>query len=175
MTFEPPVWDPDDYLQPIDYLKKIQDYLNQAERDKLQLFKYLSKGTIKISGRGKVIAIYRDKPDGEMIVANNPPLEPIVLELPNVFSKGITALEIAELEDHLLLNDLLGLGDYIIKPGPKQRFVHRPRKTTGGAAKVKFISGSGIVKHVSMVEKWQRKEDEEFLLGLNMRDRQDQE
>jgi hypothetical protein len=174
-TFEPPVWNPDDYLQPMDYLKKIQDVLDQAEKDKLETLNHVSNGTITVTGRGKIVVIYRDQPDGEIIVANNPPLEPIVLELPHVFNKGATAIEIAELEDHLVLNDLFGLGDYNIKKGPKARYVHHSKKTTGGAANVKFISGGSNVKLVTQVEKTQRREDDEFMLEVNMRTQQDRE
>jgi len=174
-TFEPPKFDPDDYFQPMDYLKKVQDMLDRVEQEKLNKLDHLSKGTIGIDGRGHVTVVYRDKPDGEIVVANNPPLEPIELELPNVFDQGTTAREIAELEDHLFLNDMLGLGNYKIKPGPKARYVHQKKKSTGGSADVKFMSGSGAVKHFDMREHRQRKEDEEFLLEVNMRTRQEQE
>jgi hypothetical protein len=174
-TFEPPVWNPDDYLQPMDYLKKIQNVLDQAEKDKLETLNHVSNGTVTVTGRGKIVVIYRDQPDGEIIVANNPPLEPIVLELPHVFNKGATALEIAELEDHLVLNDLFGLGDYNIKKGPKARYVYHSKKTTGGAANVRFISGGSNVKLVTQVEKTQRREDDEFMLEVNMRTQQDRE
>lgn len=166
-TFEFPIFNPDDYLQPMDYLKKIQDVLDKAEREKLEQFKYLSQGTIKITGRGKVTVVYRDQPDGEMYVANNPPLEPIILDLPSVFSQGQTAIEIAELEDHLLLHDLFGLGDYEIKKGPKARYIHQKKKTTGGEAQVKFISGASTVRHVNMRKRRQQMEDDELLLGIN--------
>ena len=174
-VFEPPVWDPADYLEPMDYLKKIQDVLDQAEKDKLNILKYLAKGTVQISGRGKVVAIIRDKPDGKMIVADCPPLEPIVLELPHVFNKGISAREMAEMEDRFLLNDMLGLGDYTIKTGPKARYIHQSRKTTSGSAGVNFVSGKSAVTHFNMKEHRQRDEDEEFLLEVNLRSRQDQE
>jgi hypothetical protein len=173
-VFEPPIYNPDDYLQPVDYLKRIQNVLDKAEREKQELHNYISKGKVTVTGRGKIVVIYRDQPDGEIIVANNPPLEPIVLELPHVFNKGATAREIAELEDHLILNDIFGLGNYNIKKGPKSRYIHHSKKPTGGAADVKFIGGSHV-KLETQVEKTQRREDDEFMLEVNMRTQQDRE
>jgi hypothetical protein len=173
-TTEPSVWNPDEHLQPIDYQKMIQNVLDQAEKDKLETLSHVSNGTITITGRGKIVVIYRDLPDGEIIVASNPPLEPIELDLPNVFNKGATAREIAELEDHLVLNDLFGLGDYTIKKGPKARYVHHSKKTTSGSANVKFLSGCDV-KLITQVEKTQRKEDDEFMLEVNMRTQHDRE
>lgn len=167
--FEFPTYDRDDYLEPMDYLKKIQDFIDKAEQDKQEMFKYLSKGTVKINGRGKVVAIYRDQPDSEMIVADNPPLEPIELDLQSIFNKGTTAIEIAELEDHLLLNDLFGLGDYKINKGVKNRFVHKNKTSTGGSANVSFISGANKVKHVNIKHRRQQQEDDELLLGIEKR------
>lgn len=151
----------------MDYLKKIQDALDKAEREKAELFKYLSKGTLQISGRGKVVAVFRDEPDGDMIIANNPPLEPIILDLPSVFNKGQTAIEIAELEDHLLLHDLFGLGDYKIRKGNKARYVHDGKRATGGAAKVSFVSGAGKVRLINAKRRRQQMEDDDLLLGIN--------
>jgi hypothetical protein len=174
-VFQPPVFNIDDYLQPMDYLKKIQDVLDKAEQDKLTKLTHLSKGTVSVTGRGKIVAVFRDQPNGKMIVADNPPLTPIVLDLPHVFNKGATAREIAELEDHLFLNDIFGLGDYTIKTGPKVRYVQHSVKSTSGEARVKFVSGSSKFKLVTQTEKLQRREDDEFLLEVNMRTRQDQE
>lgn len=172
--FTPSEYDPDKHLEPIDYLKKIQDVLAQAEYDKLEKISHVSKGTITVSGRGHVVAICRDLPDGKIIVAPGTPLTPIELDLPNVFNVGATAIEIAELEDHLILNDLFGLGDYKITKGPKARYIQHSRKSDSGAASVKF--GSGSSHHmVTQVEKTQRREDDEFMLEVNMRTQQDRE
>lgn len=162
-----PEYNPDKYLQPMDYLKKIQDALDKAEREKLEMFKYLSKGTIQITGKGKVVAVFRDKPDGKMIIANNPPLEPIILDLPSVFKQGQTAIEIAQLEDHLLLSDLFGLGDYTIRKGNKARFVNDDKRTTGGEAKVNFVGGAGQVRLINAKRRRQQMEDDDLLLGIN--------
>lgn len=173
--FEFPVYDPDLYLEPMDYLKKVQDALDKAEKEKLEMFKYLSQGTIRINGAGKVVAVYRDQPDGEIVVSNNPPLEPIILELPNVFSQGATAKEIRDFEDSLLLNDIIGGGNYRVKTGDKRRFVQTPKKTTGGEAKVKFVSGASTVKMVSRDDKVRQQDDEAIVLGMLPRSQQDQE
>jgi hypothetical protein len=170
----PSEYDPDKHLAPVDYRKKIEDVLAQAALDKLNIVKHVSNGTTKIAGRAYVVAIYRDLPDSDMIVANCPPATPIVLDLPHVFNTGATAREIAELEDHLILNDLFGLGDYTIKKGPKSRYVHQSRKTTSGTARVKFGNADGV-KFVSLQEKLQRREDDEFMLEVNMRTQQDRE
>jgi len=167
--FEWPVFNPDDYLEPMDYLKKIQDALTKAEQDKLNLLKYLSQGKMQINGQGQVTVVFRDQPDGDIFVSNNPPLEPIVLDLPSVFKQGQTAIEIAELEDHLLLNDIFGLGDYKIQKGPKARYIQHGRKSAGGEATVKFVSGISSVVHVNRKERQRRLEDDELLLGINRR------
>jgi hypothetical protein len=167
--FEPPIYNPDDYLEPKDYLKKIQNYIDKAEKSKRQMLKHVSNGTIGVTGRGRVTAVFRDQPDGEMVIMNNPPLEPIVLDLPNVFNQGHTAIEIAELEDHLFLNDLFGLGDYKIRKGNKTRFVQQKNKSTSGAAAVKFVSGAGRVKYVNIKQRRRQQEDEDLLMGIGKR------
>ena len=174
-VFEPPIYNPDHHLQPMDYLKKIQDALEQAAKEKQELYKYLSKGTLMVQGRAQVIAVFRDQPDGHMVVANNPPLVPITLELPSVFSKGATAREISELEDHLFLNDIMGLGNYKIKTGVKARYVQHSKKTTSGAAKVSFVSGNSGVKMVTRDDKVRQNDDEAIILDMLPRSRQDQE
>ena len=174
--FELPQFDADDYLTPMDYLKRVQDALDKAEQDKLQQFKHIAQGTLRLTGRAEVTVVVCDLPDPNVIVANNAPLEPIELELPNVFAQGATAIEIAELEDHLFLNDLLGLGDYTIKVGEKRRFTAPKKKSTGGQAIVKFISGAAKANYVNGIDQAQRrKEDEDLVLDLNFRSRQDQE
>jgi hypothetical protein len=170
----PSKYDPDKHLEPIDYRKKIENAIAQAEYDKLTLFAHAAKGTVKVHGRAHIVAIYRDLADGDIIIASCPPLTPIVLDLPNVFSTGTTAREIAELEDHLVLNDLFGLGNYTIKKGPKSRFVHHSRITTSGVAKVNFV-GSGNTKLVTQLEKLQRREDDALLLEVGHRSRQELE
>ena len=174
-TFDPPIYNPDHHLQPMDYLKKIQDALEKAAKDKQELYKYLSKGTLMVQGRARVIAVYRDQPDGTMIVANNPPLVPIELDLPSVFSKGATALEIQELEDHLFLNDIMGLGNYKITTGPKARYVQHSKKSTSGKAKVNFVSGASGVKMVSRDDKVRQQDDDNIVLNMLPRSLQDQE
>jgi hypothetical protein len=175
VTFEPPIYNPNDYLEPMDYLKKVQDALDKAEREKLELFKYLSKGTIRITGRGQVIAVYRDQPDGEIVVANNPPMEPIILELPNVFSRGATAQEIRDFEDNLFLNDIIGAGNYRVSTGAKARYVQNARKSSGGEAQVKFVSGAGKVNMVTRDDKVRAQDDEAIVLDMLPRSLQDQE
>jgi hypothetical protein len=171
----PSEYDPDKHLTPIDYRKKIENAIARAEHDKLTLFAHAASGTLRVQGRAHVVVIRRDLPDGEIIVASCPPLTPIELDLPHVFNNNVTAMEIAELEDHLLLNDILGLGDYTIKTGPKSRFVHNTRKPTGGSAKVNFVSGAGRVKFVTQIEKLQRREDDELMLEVGERTRQELE
>ncbi len=175
VTFEPPIYKPDDYLEPMDYLKKIQDALEKSEKEKLQILRYLSKGTIRINGRGQVVAVFRDQPDGEVVVANNPPLEPIILELPNVFSQGATAKEIRDFEDSLFLNDIIGAGNYRVQTGDKRRYVQNAKKSSGGEAKVKFVSGAGHVNMVTRDDKIREQDDDAVVLNMLPRSLQDQE
>jgi len=173
--FEFPIYNPDDYLQPMDYLKKIQDTLDKVKQEKQQLFNHLSKGTLSVSGRGKITAVFRDQPDGEVVVANNPPLEPIILELPNVFSRGATAREIRDFEDSLLLNDIIGTGNYRVETGEKVRYIQKAKKKTSGAAKVSFVRGAAATKLVSRDDKIRDQDDDAILLDMLPRSRQDQE
>jgi len=134
----------------------------------------VSTGATRIDGRAYVVTICRDLPDGEMIVASCPPAIPIVLDLPHIFNTGASAREIAELEDHLILNDLFGLGDYTIKKGPKARYVHQSRKSASVGTRAKFGNAGGVT-FVPLKEKLQRREDDEFMLEVNMRTQQDRE
>lgn len=174
-TFDKPRFDADDYLTPMDYLKRIQKIIDDADKKKLNQFKYIASGTLRVNGRGKIVSIKHDLPDSKVIIANNPPLTPIELDLPNVFSTGATAREIAELEDHLFLNDMLGRGDYKIKKGAKARFVHKKKTATGGTAEVKFVSGASKNTFFDMGDYRRKKEDDDFVLELNMRTRREQE
>lgn len=164
--FELPQYNLDDFLEPMDYLKKIQDALNKERLAKLNLFHHLSKGTIEINGKGHVVAILRDQPDGDIVFANNLPLEPIVLELDSLFIDNNTAIEMAELEDHLFLNDLFGLGNYQVRKGNKARYIPQRKKSTSGAASVSFVSGGGSVRHVNAKRRRQQREDDELVLGI---------
>jgi hypothetical protein len=159
----------------VDYLKKIQDALEKAEQDKQELFKYLSQGTVSISGRGRVIAIYRDQPGSKIVVANNPPLTLIRLDLPHIFSKGASNQEISSLEDYLFLNDVVSAGNYQISAGVRARYVQTPAKTTSGNARVKFVSGGGKINMVTRDDKHRQQDDDAVILGMLPRSFQDQE
>ena len=174
-VFEPPIYNPDNHLQPMDYLKKIQDALEQAAKEKQELYKYLSKGTLMVQGRAKVVAVYRDQPGSKMVIANNPPLVPIELDLPNVFSTGASAHEIQKLEDYLFLNDAISQGNYKITTGTKARYVVDKKKTTSGEAKVKFVSGAGGVKMITRDDKQRQQDDDAIVLNMLPRSLQDQE
>lgn len=173
-------WDPakrnaDDMFTPMDYLKRMQKAIDKAEQIKGDRFAYLGTGSLKVSGRAQIITVIRDMPDAEIFIGNNPPAVPIVLDLPSVFANGQTAIEIAELEDHLFLNDIMGLGDYVIKTGVKSRFVHTGKKGVSGAAEVKFVSAASKTEHFDMAEHIRRQEDEEFILGIVTDSSKDQE
>ena len=163
-TFDPVIWKPEDYYEPMDFLDKIKDKIKEREPKE---WEYLARGTLRIKGKGKVTAILHDLPNGEMVIANNAPLEPILLDLPNVFNKGASAREIAELEDHLFLNDAINKGHFIVRKGLKARYVPQKKSTTGGQASVSFVSGKSKVAHFSMADHIRRKEDDELVLGLN--------
>jgi hypothetical protein len=161
-------------LNPVDYRKKIEDAIAQAEFYRREQQRFISNGTISINGRAKIVFIARNLSDGEIIVAKGAPLTPIELDLPHVFNTGATAREIAELEDHLILNDLFGLGDYKITKGAKARYIHHAKTPTVVTKKPKFGNSAGH-RLITQVEKTQRREDDEFMLEVNMRTQQDQE
>lgn len=172
-TFDPVVWKPSDYYTPMDFLDKIKDKIKEREPKE---WEYLARGTLRVKGNGKITAILHDMPDGEMVIANNPPLEPIVLDLPNVFAQGATAREIAELEDQLFLNDAINKGHYKVKKGNKARFVQaRKPSNTGGKAAVRFVSGKSKSVYFNMAEHIQRREDDEIVLGLTLDEARSQE
>ena len=165
ITWEPA--DPQIELSPTDYLKRIQQKIKQRRP---KTFNHKSDGTLKVNGRGKIIAVHRSLPDGPIVFADSAPLKLIDMNISSLFSQGNTAKEIAEFEDQLILSDLLGQGQYRIKTGAKARFVHRKTKGPKGAAAVTFKSASANAEHTDFVAELIKSEDEELVLGDDVRE-----
>ena len=161
ITWKPAEFNVDDLLQPMDFLKKIQDALTKTT------FQADTNGGLAISGRARVMHISRDLADSRVIVSDSTPLEPVRLDVASLFSKGSTAKEIAEFEDRLLILGDLSKGEYRVTTGAKARFVQAGRKGTSGKAKVTFVSGASTVSHFDMVEAIRNKEDEMLLMEDN--------
>ena len=63
-----------------------------------------------------------------------------------------------------------GRGEYRIKTGPKARFVHRKAKGPKGAAAVTFKPASAKTEHTDFVAELIKAEDEELVLGEDVRE-----
>ena len=106
-------------------------------------------------------------PDSEVIVHSNFQVDDnIKLEISRLFNNDLTAEEIRDLDDNLIMNDLLNRGDYELKTGNKSRFRYRAKdKKPSGAAGVSFVSAAATVAHFDRAENQKREEDDELLIG----------
>jgi hypothetical protein len=95
--------------------------------------------------------------------------------LPNVFSQGATSQEIRDFEDSLLLNDIVGTGNYRVATGDRRRYVQSTPKAASGGADVKFVQQPSDVKMISRDDKIRDQDDDAALFDMMPRTQQDQE
>ena len=86
----------------------------------------------------------------------------IAIQLEQLFSNA-TVEEIINADDHLIINDLLGEGKHVIRPGKKTRFEHKTKMS--GKADVSFKPAQAIIEHFDYGRNRRREEDELLALG----------